>query len=179
MSLNSCADTGETFKLMFLDSAVASSFKMGPSKCKYLINHGLAPYFSNEMKDRLCQCDDFVVSFDESLNKIIQKGQMDIFVKFFDVNRSRVRTEYFNSVFLDRATAQDLLDNFIAGITPLQPKNILQVSMDGPNVNLSFIKKLDEKIKEENPDGKHLINIGVCCQWCDKNWVTDGKVGSG
>ena len=27
---------------------------------------------------------------------------------------------------------------------------------------MSFIKNFDEKIKEENPDGKHLINIGVC-----------------
>src|SRR5678816_4047528 len=50
MSLNSCADIGETFKLMFPDSAVASNFKMGPMKCKYVINYGPAPYISRKQK---------------------------------------------------------------------------------------------------------------------------------
>src|SRR5678815_2683193 len=50
MSLNLCADIGETFKLMFPDSAAASNFKMGLMKCKYVINHGLAPYFSRKQK---------------------------------------------------------------------------------------------------------------------------------
>lgn len=173
-SLNSCSDVGETFKLMFPDSSVASRFKMGASKCKYVINYGLAPYFSNELKDKLRQCDDYVVCFDESLNKIAQRGQMDIFVRFFDINRSRVRTEYFNSVFLGRATAQDLLDSFIVGIQPLNQNNILQVSMDGPNVNLSFMKKLQDRMKEDNPDGKKLINIGVCGLH-----VVNGAIGTG
>lgn len=161
-SLNSCSDIGDTFKLMFPDSSVASKFKMGATKCKYIVNYGLAPYFSDELKDKLRQCDDYVVCFDESLNKIVQRGQMDIFVKFFDNNISKVCTEYFNSVFLGRATAQDLLDSFITGIHPLDIKKILQISMDGPNVNLSFLKKFQDKIKEDNPDGKNLVNIGVC-----------------
>ena len=142
---------------MFPDSAVASRFKMGATKCKYIINYGLATYFSNELKDKLRQYDNFVICFDESLNKIAQRGQMDVFVRFFDINKNRVLTEYLNSVFLGRATAQDLLDGFIIGIQPLDPKNILQVSMDGPNVNLSSIKKLVDKMKEENSDGKKLI----------------------
>lgn len=161
-SLNSCSDIGEMFRLMFSDSLIASNFKMGPTKCKYVINYGLAPYFSNDLKNKLCECDDIVVCFDEPLNKIIQRGQMDIFVSFFDINRSKVCTEYFNSVFLGKATAQDLLDSFIKRIQPLEIKNILQISMDGPNVNLSFLRKLHDRMAEEIPDGKKLINIGVC-----------------
>ena len=34
--------------------------------------------------------------------------------------------------------------------------------MDGPSANLSFIKMLDDQIRENFPDGKHLVNIGVC-----------------
>ena len=163
ISLNTCSDIGDLFKLMFSDSTIASNFKMGATKCKYLINHGLSPYFFHEMKNRISQSDAFVICFDESLNKVIQRGQMDIFVKYFDINRSRVQSEYFNSVFfLDRATAQDLLDNFIKGIHLLQLKKVLQVFMDGPNVNLSFLKKLGERIKEDDPNGKLLINGGVC-----------------
>lgn len=142
-SLSSCSDVGEAFKLMFPDSSVASKFRMEATKCKYIKNYGLAPHFSNELKDKLQQCDDYIICFNESLNKIIERGQMDIFVRFFDINSIRVQTEYFNSVFLGRATAQDLLESFIAGIQPLKQKNILQVWMDGPNVNLSFMKKLE------------------------------------
>lgn len=34
--------------------------------------------------------------------------------------------------------------------------------MDGPNVNLSFIKKFCDHVKEESADDEQLVNIGVC-----------------
>lgn len=34
--------------------------------------------------------------------------------------------------------------------------------MDGPNVNLSFLRKLEIEMETENPDGKKLLNLGVC-----------------
>jgi len=99
---------------------------MGAIKYKYVINHASSPYFSNDLQDRLSQYDYFVIGFDESLNKICQRGQIYIFVKYFDINRRIVRTEYFSSVFLGRARAQDLLNNFVAEIKPLQEKTFFK-----------------------------------------------------
>lgn len=87
---------------------------------------------------------------------------MDLFVRFFDNNTNRVCTRYFNSIFLGHASAQHLLDGFNEGISYLSKQSILQVSMDGPRVNLKFWKLLDDQMKADFPDGKHLVNIGVC-----------------
>lgn len=159
---SSCADIRDTFILMFPDSAIASKFTFGESKCSYVINHGIAPHFSELLTNNLKTCEDYVVSFDESLNKVTQQGQMDLIVRFFDINTHKVVSRYWNSVFLGRATAQDLLQKFNHGLQPLQRKNLLQVSMDGPNVNLSFLRKLEVEMETENPDGKKLLNLGVC-----------------
>lgn len=107
---------------MFPDSAIASQFTFGESKCSYVINHGIAPHFSELLTNNLKTCEDYVVSFDESLNKVTQQGQMDL-VTFFDVNTHKVVCRYWNSVFLGRATAQDLLQKFNHGLQPLQRKN--------------------------------------------------------
>lgn len=161
MSLNSCDETSAAFKRMFPDSKIAQSFCMGKTKASYLINHGLAPYFQEMLQKEIRQCADYVVSFDESLNKVVQRGQMDLCVRFWDVNLQRVSTRYWNSTFLGRASADHLLDAFIDGLDlPLQ--NILQVSLDGPNVNLSFLKKLENHLQILNPDGKSILDIGIC-----------------
>lgn len=161
MSLNSCDETSAAFKTMFPDSKIAQNFTMGKTKASYVINHGLAPYFKESLLNDIKQCSDYVVCFDESLNKFSQRGQMDLCVRFWDVNLQKVSTRYWNSVFLGRATADHLLDGFIHGLT-LPLGNILQVSMDGPNVNLSFIQKLGNHLQVLNPEGKDLLDIGIC-----------------
>lgn len=49
----------------------------------------------------------FTFSFDESLNKIAQKGQMDVIVRYWKDNQ--VHTRYLTSMFLGHAAATDLL----------------------------------------------------------------------
>lgn len=161
MSLNSCDETSAAFKNMFPDSKIARSFSMGKTKASYVINHGLAPYFQEMLQNNMKQCSDYVVCFDESLNKFVQRGQMDLCVRFWEVNLQKVSTRYWNSVFLGRATADHLLDGFIQGLS-LPLGNILQISMDGPNVNLSFMKKLESHLQVLNPEGKSLLDIGIC-----------------
>ena len=80
------------------------------------------------LKYQLRECEDIVVCFDEALNKVVQKGQMDLFIRYY-VNVNRVCTRYYNSVFLGQSTSVDLLDSFNTGLAPLPRKNILQVSM--------------------------------------------------
>ena len=44
-SFRSCLDINELFLSVFSDSHIAKSFKLSKTKCAYLINFGIAPYF--------------------------------------------------------------------------------------------------------------------------------------
>ena len=52
--------------------------------------------------------DNYVVLFDESLNPDLQKKQLDVHVRFLDVDGT-VKTRYIDSYFLGHATANDIV----------------------------------------------------------------------
>lgn len=56
---------------------------------------------------------------------------------------------------MNGSTANDILHHFKEGLKPLDLKKLLQVSMDGPNVNWKFFKLLCE-------EDVTLIDIGSC-----------------
>jgi len=165
MSHGSYRSGGEAvhlFPTMFPDSQIASSMKLQRTKIGYVITFGLAPYFYRELNQSCTQSDYIVIGFDESLNKVAQKGQMDFFVKFWNSEKNLVDTRYYNSTFLGHATASDLLKSFEEGTKDLNLRKLLQLSMDGPNVNLKFFKELKALLLEEDADRPVLLNIGTC-----------------
>lgn len=97
-SLRSGENGVALFPLMFPDSVIASKVELKKDKLAYNCTFGLGPYFQNELANFVKKCDSFSVSFDESLNKIAQKGQMDIFVRVWDERRAVTR--YLTSTFL-------------------------------------------------------------------------------
>ena len=85
---------------------------------------------------------------------------MDMTVRFWDSEYNKVVERYFHSDFLGHATAADMLYHFNKGIAELDPSCLIQVSMDGPNVNWKFYCSFCEERKAaELPD---LLNIGSC-----------------
>lgn len=159
-SIRSAERSAELFKIMFPDSETAKLFQLGRTKIGYQLLYGIAPYFQNLLKTILNQANHVVVGFDESLNKVSQKGQMDISVRFCG-NDNIVQSRYFNSTFLGHSKAEDLLSSFCKGTDGIDHKKILQVSMDGPNVNTKFIKIFQESLNESE-GAKTLITIGSC-----------------
>ena len=95
--------------------------------------------------------------FDESLNKNVQRGQMDILIRFWDEDNKKVDTRYFDSSFHDGANAIDIQVSFISGIKKLDNNNFLQISSDGPNVNLKFLELMAEN--RETGELSPLIGI--------------------
>eukprot|EP00117_Sycon_ciliatum_P017657 scpid40541/ scgid16571/ len=88
---------------------------------------------------------------------------MDIHVRFWseDASGSRmVFSRFYGSEFLGHATAQIMLTAFLGSCNPLGLQNLLQVSMDGPNVNWRFFKLLQEDLKSGH--GNCLLDIGSC-----------------
>ena len=162
-SCSSSANTNTLFQKMFPDSAIARKFSCGETKCSYLIQFGLAPYFKEDLSNKIQKPGTiFVVSFDESLNKVLQEEQMDLLLRFWDDELNRVVTRYFDSVFLGYTRAEDLLGKFKGGLSKLNMRNMLQISMDGPSTNWKFLDLLVEDREESEPDIPSLINVGSC-----------------
>ncbi|GBM79337.1 hypothetical protein AVEN_32951-1 [Araneus ventricosus] len=145
---------------MFPDSAIAEKkISLGSTKIAYIATFGLAPYFYLSLLKEI-RSSHFVLCFDEALNRVSQKGQTDVIIRYWPENSNRVKVRYFNSAFLTHSTAEDLYKSFCESTIEINLKNLLQISMDGPNLNLKFWRHLHSQLKEEK--GFSLLNIGTC-----------------
>ena len=127
---------------MFPDSKIAASLRLGPDKIGKVVKFGLYPYFKSLVLDKILKSPKFVVSFDESLNNVTQTTQMDINIRYFDFDLMKVVEIYWHSNFLGTAAAVDLLKSFEDALEKLDITKMIQVGMDGPSVNWSFVEKL-------------------------------------
>lgn len=125
---------------MFPDSAAAEMFSCAETKCCYLCQFGIAPHFSNLLKKTVKSDGDYVLLFEESLNKKNQSKQMDLLIRLW--NHDKVTSRYYTSKFIGHASAEDMVEHFTSATEDLKYSGLLQVSMDGPNVNWSFYDKL-------------------------------------
>ena len=156
-SYKSNETVGPLFKAMFPDSKIAEKFTCGERKTAYFTVFGIAEYLRSLIISDIKGY--FVILFDESLNKKSQAKQMDFHVRYWS---DKVITRYLGSVFMGHGKASDLLEHFLKGVNDLIPviKNMLQVSMDGRNVNWKFFDLLKKQMSEDH--GVILINIGSC-----------------
>ena len=84
---------------------------------------------------------------------------MDFFVKYF--SKDRVVCRYLTSRFLGHTCAEDLKKEFEEAIQELDMKKMVQVSIDGPNVNWKLYDSIVEE-RNQNDDYLALIDIGPC-----------------
>ena len=145
---------------MFPNSVEAENFKLGRTKCSYFVNFGFAPYFSDMLFASVQDSPYYALSFDESLNKSQQSGQMDINVRFWNSEKCVTETRYFNSEFLGGAKAEAILEAFQKATAKLDASKLLQVASDGPNVNLKFLELHRDKRQFMELDP--LVDIGMC-----------------
>ena len=129
----------------------------GPTKLSYLICFGIAPYFKQQLLNELKEAQCIVISFDESLNTELHEEQMDFVVRYF--KKDRVTYRYITSGFHGHTHAEDLKKKFEEVIKNLKKKKMVQVSMDGPNVNWKLFDSIDQE-QSEKDDYPDLIDIG-------------------
>ena len=98
----------------------------------------------------------YVISFNESLNRTQQQEQIDIIICFWDNEKNKVCSRYFDSNFLSHTSAQDLLKSFL---TTLNPMGLIQLFVDGPSTNWKLLDELSEDRVNSDPE---LINVGSC-----------------
>ena len=90
----------------------------------------------------------------------LKKGQMDLRVRYWDSATNNVTTQYYNSQFLGEAACKDLLEKFKQCMGRIDQDMLLQVSMDGSNVNTSFLSMLSKERREE--EFSDLVSIITC-----------------
>ncbi|GBO04367.1 hypothetical protein AVEN_213927-1 [Araneus ventricosus] len=83
---------------------------------------------------------------------------MDIIVRFW--HNDQVATGYLTLVFIGHAKADDILSAFYQCVEKLKLSKILQISMDGPNVNWKFFENLQADLKKEY--SHEALSIGSC-----------------
>ena len=162
LSFKSNDNINEVFKEMFPDSQIASKFTCGEKKTAYLAVFGLAPYLRDKLITTVnANSTPFTVMFDESLNNKSQSKQLDVHVRYWATDNT-VKSSYLTSEFMGHATATDIMDHFDSSVfeSGLNMENLVQVGMDGPNVNWCFFDKLKQKMNDDYDQG--LINIGSC-----------------
>ena len=108
---------------MFSESKVASSFQLSKTKCGYFITYGFAPHFKELLLKDVNLSPFFVLSFDESLNEVIQKEQMDLQICHCDNTQKKFCTRYLSSYFLQCPNAKNLCDVLISSLKELIPEH--------------------------------------------------------
>ena len=95
---------------MFPGHQVAEKFSCGRTKCGYYINHGLAPHFLKRLMTEVNESPKYVLLFDESLDKMLQKGQMDVLVRYWYSQKGIAISRYFDSRFMGGANDEHILE---------------------------------------------------------------------
>lgn len=83
---------------------------------------------------------------------------MDLRVRYWDSRTTTVATRYYNLKLLGKAPFKDVLEKFKQ--CEIDQDKLLQLSMDGPNVNTSILSMLSKEQGEE--ELSDLMSIEAC-----------------
>ena len=126
-SYNSCSSKSELFSAMFSDSDIAEQFLMGKTECAYYVTHGIAPYFKSKFIESLQLLPFYSVSFDESYNDAIKRGQIDLCIRYWDSEKDRVKVYYLDISFMRKSSAKDVFENFDSSIQTIEVLQVLKL----------------------------------------------------
>ena len=142
------------------DSETAKSYEMGRTKLGYFVNFDLQPYLHGLLTESIKKSLYYSISFDESLNDLFQYCQMNLHIRSWNNNLNLVKSRYFDSQFLVHPTAKNLLESMITSLATINSINLMQLSMDGPNVNCLLLDLLKKQHKQQ--ELPKLLNMGSC-----------------
>ena len=171
-SYASVSDDAERFCLMFPDSKIAKRYKQSRTKVNYVIQYGIAPYIKDlYIKDFSGL--PFVFKFDETATAQVKK-QYDAYIQYWSRETNLVNCVYIGSSYVGHCFAKDLLQKFkdFSEEMNLDQSLLLQLGMDGPNVNTRFEKDLLAEIDKEY--GVNFLKLGSCSLHITHNGVREG-----
>ena len=159
-SNRSCDGLPKLFQCMFPDSKIAKIFSLGRTKCGYYTNFGIAPYLKDTLISKVKAAPFYALSYDESLNRVFQEEQMDIHLRYFNEETQMVESRYFDSPFVKRPNSDNLHNELLNSLSVVDVGKLIQISMDGPNVNWDVLKKHSQH--REEGEMTSLVQLGSC-----------------
>ena len=87
---------------------------------------------------------------------------MDVNIRFWNNETNILETRYLYSQFLERLNADNLFQIIKDSTSGLNETNLLQLAMDGPDVNWLVLNKLDDMLIANG--NEKTVNIGSCAQ---------------
>ncbi|KAL3225739.1 hypothetical protein MRX96_049147 [Rhipicephalus microplus] len=85
---------------------------------------------------------------------------MDIHVRYWSTMPERVTTRFYTSVFMGHSTAEDLQEKLLGALEDLPLARAVQLSMDGPNVNLKCFRGMQEYLQQNHQ--VQCLDLGTC-----------------
>ena len=165
-SFRATQEPSALFSLMFPDSKIALVFSSSKTKTMYNIKFGIAKFVAAKFQDTFKKTRFYTICFDESMNIQVQVNQMDIHIRYID-NNNLSQTQHMTSFALGHSTAEDLLEKiwgmFDSEVNsgPLSPEKVVQLSMDGPNVNWKLFALLKKRFQRD-PNCSVPVEVGSC-----------------
>ena len=151
-SLRSYLGLNELFQSMFTYGEIVKSFQLSKTKCSYIVNFRLAPYFKDLLLKEIKASDSFRILFCESMNKVMQEEQMDVQIRYWNETAKLVDTRHPNVKYVFNCLITSLKD--------LPSERLLQLSMDSSNTNWSVLTMLhNDRCEKDYP---RIIDIDSC-----------------
>jgi len=162
-SFRSCEEVSELFKEMF-PGAISKDFSLGRTKVAYILSDGLGPYFREDLAKNINENKVYyTIQFDETGNSQGRK-QCDILVRFWNAKVGAVSTQYVKSVMFGHAKGKDLATALMDTISEknyeLPLSQLLSIGSDGPNVNKTVWRLINEQMKDSGLHG--LVDLIAC-----------------
>ena len=111
----------DLFKRMFTDSENAENYSMSETKYSYIITFGLGPLFAKKLIYDVKRSLAHSVLFDEALSDELQKKQLDVYVRYWSYETSRVDCRYLTSLFIGHGRKEDLMNHYEEATKDLDP----------------------------------------------------------
>lgn len=159
-SFSSYDDLVDVLKYVLPQDDIVRDMSLASKKCSYSLAYGLGPYYHLQLVEDVRR-EYFSLIIDETTTQQ-NKKQLDLLVKYWSAQTHRIQTRYLTSCFLGHATA-DVMNNSVLSVLSADGwslQKMVMLSSDGPNVNISLKRKLDEEIKAVG--GQSLVDIGSC-----------------
>ena len=163
-SLRSTNHIGDLFRKMFPDSNIAENFKLSHTSASYIIGHGLLPHFTKVLVNDLSESQlPFSLHFDETTSDQVKK-QMDLTLRYWSPKHGEIWTGFYTSLFFGHAegevVATAIYKKMLEDEIPIE--RMVALVRDGPNVNKTIFRKMNELIKHDHPDFAGLVDLGSC-----------------
>lgn len=144
---------------MFSDSTIAKGLTLSTTKVSYIISFALGPYSKQQMIDNIKS--GFSLTYDETTGENSKKV-LQTRVQFYNEQEHRVMSFHLETFYIGFAKGPDIMEKLLAAIDNgnLQLACLLMLGSDGPNVNKTVFRLMNEKVKSVRRKG--LLDIGSC-----------------